>query len=241
MASSIPIAPPEKFDFKKPDGWPKWHRRFEQFLSASGLEKESDTRRVSTLLYCLGEDAEDVLASTNIADEDRKKYDKVVSAFEVHFKIRRNVIVERARFNKRNQMEGESAEEYITVLYGLIETCEFGALKEQLLKDRLVVGIRNGNLSDALQMDAKLTLEEAKKKIRQKEAIKEQTQLLQDADHGHKNVDELKPHSRRGGPSCYRGRPRGTPRDQKPSQTRNKCTRCGQPQHQPGANCPAKT
>ena len=38
--------------FKKPDGWPKWHRRFEQFLNASGLEKESDTRRISTLLYC---------------------------------------------------------------------------------------------------------------------------------------------------------------------------------------------
>jgi len=61
-------------DFKKPDGWAKWKRRFEQFLSASGLDKEDEPRQVSTLLYCLGEEVEGVLASTNISEEVRKKY-----------------------------------------------------------------------------------------------------------------------------------------------------------------------
>ncbi len=35
-------------------------------------ESESELRQVSTLLYCLGEEASDVLTSTNITEEDRK-------------------------------------------------------------------------------------------------------------------------------------------------------------------------
>jgi len=120
MANTIPLRPPEPFDFKKPDGWAKWKRRFEQFLSASGLDKEDEARQVSTLLYCLGEEAEGVLASTNISEEARKKYKDVMEKLDEHFRVRRNVIYERARFNRRDQKEGETAEEYVTALYELI-------------------------------------------------------------------------------------------------------------------------
>ena len=43
-----------------------------------------------------------------------------------------------------------------------------------MLQDHLVVGIRDKELSKKLQMDAALMLKQAKKKIRQKEAVKEQ-------------------------------------------------------------------
>ena len=119
-----------------------------------------------------------MLTSTNISDTDRKKYDSVMGKFDEHFKVRKNVIYERARFNRRDQKEGESAEEYITALYGLIETCEYGALKEEMLRDRLVVGIRDTALSERLQLNAELTLDKTKKAIRQKEAVKEQGQEL---------------------------------------------------------------
>lgn len=118
MAANIPISPPDRFDFRKPDEWQKWKRRFEQFLSASGLEKEDETMRVSTLLYSLGEEAHDVLTSTNITDADKKKYATVMEKFDGHCDVRKNVIFERARFNKMNQLEDETAEEYITTLYG---------------------------------------------------------------------------------------------------------------------------
>ena len=44
--------------------------------------------------------------------------------FEEFFKVRRNVIFERARFNRRNQLSGESAEQYITTLYTLAANCD---------------------------------------------------------------------------------------------------------------------
>ncbi len=97
--SSLQLRPPENFDFK----WPKWRRRFQQFRDASGLSAEDDTRQVSTLLYCLGEEANDVLASTHISEEDKKVFSKVVEKLDDYFKVRHNVIFERARFNQRNQ------------------------------------------------------------------------------------------------------------------------------------------
>ena len=63
------------FPFDTPDYWPKWKHRFQQYHLASGLLWESEEREVNILLYCLGKEAEDILASTNIGEEGRKKYD----------------------------------------------------------------------------------------------------------------------------------------------------------------------
>ena len=69
-------------DSKSPDEWSRWRRRFEQFRIASGLADSTADKQISTLLYCLGEDAESVLTSTNATEEDRKDYDKVLKLFD---------------------------------------------------------------------------------------------------------------------------------------------------------------
>ena len=129
--SSMRLPPPGEFDFSKPDEWPKWKRRFEQYRSASGLDAEPDARQIDTLLYCLGEGADSVLASTNITEEKRKKYEEVMAKFDSYFQVRRNVIFERAHFNHRCQKEGESSEQYITELYRLIKFCNYGDLRKK--------------------------------------------------------------------------------------------------------------
>ncbi len=105
-----------------------------------------------------GKDAEDVLASTDIKEDEKADYKIVLDKFDAYFKIRSNIIFERAKFNRRNQAEGESAEQYIACLYNLVEMCEYGALKEEMLRDRIMVGIRDKALSDKLQMDESLSL-----------------------------------------------------------------------------------
>ena len=117
---------------------------------------------MSTLLYCLGEQAETVLASTNITEEQRKVYDTVIGKFDSFFKVTRNVIFEWARFNRCVQLEGESAEQFIVELYNLVEFCNYGELASEMIRDRLVVGIHNRHLSKHLQLDSELTLEKAK-------------------------------------------------------------------------------
>ena len=114
--TSLRLDPPAPFDFKQPDEWCRWQRRFEQFRLASGLSSEDEERQVCALLYCMGEGAEDTLVSTGISSEDRKKYQAVMAKFDTFFKVRKNVIFERARFNRRRQGENESIEQFITSL-----------------------------------------------------------------------------------------------------------------------------
>ncbi len=73
------------------------------------------------------------------------------------------MIFEIARFNQRDQLKDETAEKYISALYGLVEHCNYGALKDEIIRDRLVVGIRDRKVSQQLQLDADLTLERTKK------------------------------------------------------------------------------
>ena len=80
--------PPAPFCFNKPDEWPRWKRKFEQFHVASGLSEKIDERQANTLLYCLGADAEDNLLTTNISTEHRKKYQKVLKKFDEFFAVR---------------------------------------------------------------------------------------------------------------------------------------------------------
>ena len=72
--ASVRLQPPSPFDFRTPDEWPRWKRRFEQFRQASGLKAEDDSRQISTLLYCMGDNAEDTLASTDIYRADQSRY-----------------------------------------------------------------------------------------------------------------------------------------------------------------------
>ena len=64
---------PEEFHFRTPDAWPKWKKRFDRHRTASGLEEKSEPVQVSTLVYSMGGDAEDILASFNMTEEDSQK------------------------------------------------------------------------------------------------------------------------------------------------------------------------
>ena len=87
--ANVRLQPPDPFNFRNPDEWPRWKKQFEQFRSASGQTAEDDLRQVSTLLYCLGAEADDVLTSTNISADDRKVYNSVVAKHDEFFKVRK--------------------------------------------------------------------------------------------------------------------------------------------------------
>ena len=62
---------------------------------------------MSTLIYAMGDQADDVLRSFTLTKEDRKTYTTVKSKFDNHFIQRRNVIFERAKFNRRRLKEND--------------------------------------------------------------------------------------------------------------------------------------
>ena len=70
--------------------------------------------------------------------------------FENYFIAKRNIIFDRPKFVSRSQQVGESVDSIITDLYGLERYCNFGALKEELIRDRIIVGLQNRELSEKL-------------------------------------------------------------------------------------------
>ena len=108
-----------------------------------------------------------MLDSTSITFGLRKKYDTDVSSF---FQVRKNTIFECARFNRSCQGEDETAEEFITALFTLAENCNYGDLREELIQDRLVIGIKHTALSEQLQLDANLTLDKSETRGRRSRA-----------------------------------------------------------------------
>ena len=75
-------------------------------------------------------------------------------------------------------------------------TCNYGNREKETIRDRLVVGIRDGMLSETLQTNAALTLETAKTKICQREAVHQQQRELKGAKSRKPgNLDDV--HSRR--------------------------------------------
>ena len=124
----------------------------------------------------MGDQADDIFLSFELTTEEEDDYNQVKGKFENHFSVKRNVIFERAKFNSR--IQGESVDSFITDLYGLARYCNFGALKDELIRDRIVVGLRNRHLSERLQLDPKLTLEKATNLGRQREWVKHQQSIL---------------------------------------------------------------
>ena len=134
--AQIRLQPLDPFNFRNPDDWPRWKRRFQQFREASGLSEAAAPKQISTFLYCLGEEAEAALSSTNATAEERRVYDRVLAKFDSFFQVRKNVIYERARFNRRDQQSGETAEQYIMTLYDLAEHCDYGGADQRPTRRR---------------------------------------------------------------------------------------------------------
>ena len=89
--------------------------------------------------------------------------------------------------------DGETADSFITDLYTLAEHCEYSTLHDQMIRDRIVVGIRDAALWEKLQMDADLTLEKAITAVRQSEAVKlQQVTLKAQATKSNGIVDAIK-------------------------------------------------
>lgn len=168
MATQRPnLKEPEPFDFSKASEWTDWKKRFERYRIATKLSQESSEEQVNRLIYIMGPQADKLLSALGLTEAEQKDYNRVIRAFDEQFKVKRNRTYERAVFNQRYQKEEESIEEFVADLYTLAEHCEYGPLKDDLICDRVVVGIRDKELSKRLQLIDNLTLDVAVTKAKQ--------------------------------------------------------------------------
>ena len=232
--TQIPL--PDKLDSKKHEEWKLWIERFQCYRIAAGLDEKDDKVQINTLVYAMSGNANDILKSFNLSSADYV-YDTVIQSFASHFVGRSNVIFERARFNKRVQGERELIIDVIEALNGLAETCQFGTLKEELIRDRIVVGIRNAQLSQRLMQDEKLTLDKAVKEAKSSELIKQHHEILK-GDGEDEKINRVQNNKRRPSKASKpfeRERQNSRPQAQKG----NQCYRSGKSPPHKREDCPA--
>lgn len=66
------IAPPALLNFKNPEEWPKWIRRFERYR----INEKDEVLQINIMIYCIGDEADAIVKSFTFAERDEKKYAK---------------------------------------------------------------------------------------------------------------------------------------------------------------------
>lgn len=104
---------------------------------------QADKNQMNTLIYAMGEEAEDILTSLCLSHTETSKFNTAKSRLDAHFISCRSVIFERAKFNQRQEEFAESADCFITAPRCLAKHCGYRALYDKTVRDRLVVGPRH--------------------------------------------------------------------------------------------------
>ena len=107
-----------------------------------------------------------------------------MDAFDKHCNPKKNETVERYKFFSRFQNPGESLEKFITDLKLLATTCNFGDLKDSLVRDRI---IQDKQFREDLLKDPCLDLQQCLDACRADELSKERSKTLEEG----KNVNLL--------------------------------------------------
>ena len=142
--------------------WKRFRRVWTNYEVASRLVKQSKEEKTG-LLTCLGPDALEIVDGLSFAsEEERKDIDVVLEKLDEFCVGETNEIYERYKFNKRtrrqDQESGKSVDSYVAALCTLAKTCNYGSLLDSLIRDRIVVGIRDNGTRKRLLQEPKLTL-----------------------------------------------------------------------------------
>ena len=139
--------------------WKKFKRLWTNYEVASRLNTQSGDLRTATLLTCIGPDVLEIYDGLPFANtEEKTQIDKVVELLDAYFIGETNEIYEAYLFNQRVQETGESFDSFLTALRSLAKTCNFGSMQDRMIRDRVVVGVRDKSTRKKLLAENKLTL-----------------------------------------------------------------------------------
>lgn len=133
----------------------------------------------------LGYEALEVLNSLNLTPEEGANYDNVIGAMSRFCEPRKNTVYERHNFYKRIQHDGESFDSFLMEIKRLAKSCDFGNAENEMIRDRIVMGVRDSRLQTKLLETDQLTYEVAIRKARACEATSQQTREMNKAETVH--------------------------------------------------------
>lgn len=139
MAScQIPVPQPMCCKGNLEANWKAFGESWSDYRIATELDKKPDIVQVATLRTVMGQDCKDRSATLPLSDEDRKNPQIIVKKLAEHFAPARNVLYDRFVFHSASQQQNESVDQYVVHLRQLGKACKFGALEEEMIRDRQI-------------------------------------------------------------------------------------------------------
>ena len=123
------------------EDWTCYCERLEQFFQANDIDG-GDKRRAALLSVCgssMHQLIRNLVAPGKPSD---KSFSELVTVVRAHFCPSPSVTVQRYNFTSQSQRDGESVSQFVELLK-LSEHYDFGNSLEDILRDRLVCGIRD--------------------------------------------------------------------------------------------------
>ena len=100
--------------------------------------------------------------------------------------------MERHKFNTRTQESSELIDQFVTDLKNFANDCEFGDIKNDLIRDRIVWGTKSENVKKRLLREDKLSLDKAISICRAEEETVRQIQKMNEEQGNTMNVVKTK-------------------------------------------------
>lgn len=148
------------FDVSKPTEWLRWVKLLNFNFTAMHIN-DPVMKRAHFFSIC-GETLYNLACNTLHPDQvDEVPYDTIITKLTAHFKPQVNEVAAYHRFHHCNQKMDQTVSEFVAELRRLASDCGFGAGLDNMIRNQLVCGIRDGNVRARLLQRADLTLQEA--------------------------------------------------------------------------------
>ena len=205
------------------------------------INKENGALRVAHLLNIIGKDGQDMFEMFTLTKDDKNDIMKVLKEFEGRCVLVSNVIYERYMFNKHSQDSGESLDHYLTEIMKQADLCKYGNLKDELIRDRLVSGIKDDKAREKLLAKKDLTLTRAIEMLRTSQAAQVRAKdMAEDVESlPIKAVSDRKPEVPRSQPQSNSALTRPTGKRLPITQSLKPCRYCGNKHDFKKEVCPA--
>ena len=155
---------PAKLEFEGnvAENYRRFRQQFEIYMSATGYNATSvpKKKQAAILLNIAAEEAIEVFNTFTFAnDEEKDDPETILEKFQNYCEPKKNITYERHIFNTRVQQQSQSFDAYLTELRVQAKKCAYGTLQDELIRDRVVVGIRDDQVRSRLLREPELTLQ----------------------------------------------------------------------------------
>lgn len=174
MASHGNELEPFRVEGNAAENWKRFKRQFDNYITAF-YDTVTDKQKIAILLHAGGDEINEIYASLALESPQLKT---VIEHFDGYFLPQTNVTYERFLFFNRKQHQEESHEQFMVALKNLSKSCQFGTLKDELIKDIFVSGIVDKHLQEKLLRAENLDINKALEICRTRAAIAEHVKTM---------------------------------------------------------------